>query len=220
MTIDPSVLRSAAAQGEELDGLRERILAAAEGAFFERGFHATVMDTIARRAGCSKKTIYKLFESKDALFSALLQRVGRDVRAIPVDATLPPTEALCDFLQALARVILRGTSVALTRMVMAEVARGRDHTQQACQPDIGTRSRLALEDYLDWLQRQGEYEFGVPALASRMLVGMALGAFHHEVLIGVLEEVPEPVLIQRIQQSVRVFLRGSGAGGAAHDSPG
>src|ERR1700690_2135267 len=51
------------------------ILDAALACFSERGFAATRMEDIARRAGISKGTIYLYFESKEAVFKALAQRL-------------------------------------------------------------------------------------------------------------------------------------------------
>jgi hypothetical protein len=42
-----------------------------------------------------------------------------------------------------------------------------------------------------------------------MLMGMALGSFHHEMLIGVTTSVPQEVLRERILRAVRIFLRGT-----------
>jgi AcrR family transcriptional regulator len=45
-----------------------RCLAAALDEFFEKGFAATRMDDIARRANLSKGALYLYFDSKEAMF--------------------------------------------------------------------------------------------------------------------------------------------------------
>jgi AcrR family transcriptional regulator len=50
------------------------ILAAAFAEFAERGFQATRMDDVARRAGCSKAAIYLYYADKTALFEAVVRR--------------------------------------------------------------------------------------------------------------------------------------------------
>jgi len=52
-----------------------QILDAALHEFSERGFGAARMDDIAARAGLSKGGLYAHFESKDAVFQALMQRM-------------------------------------------------------------------------------------------------------------------------------------------------
>lgn len=52
---------------------RDDILAAALALFTEQGFHGTSVPQIAERAGVGAGTIYRYFESKEALVNALLQ---------------------------------------------------------------------------------------------------------------------------------------------------
>ena len=65
---------------------RHQLIEVAEEIFLERGYHAATVDDIARRAGMSKKTIYVMFESKAALFDALLSaRLAPLAEPIPDD---------------------------------------------------------------------------------------------------------------------------------------
>jgi AcrR family transcriptional regulator len=50
---------------------RDAIMAAALSLFVERGFHGTAVPEIAERAGVGAGTIYRYFESKEALVNAL-----------------------------------------------------------------------------------------------------------------------------------------------------
>ncbi|WP_027457263.1 TetR/AcrR family transcriptional regulator [Dechloromonas agitata] len=49
------------------------LLAAALDLFVERGFAATRLEDVARRAGVSKGTLYLYYENKEALFKAVIQ---------------------------------------------------------------------------------------------------------------------------------------------------
>jgi AcrR family transcriptional regulator len=49
---------------------RERILATANELFYREGIRAIGVDTIVERSGVSKTSLYRLFESKDALIAA------------------------------------------------------------------------------------------------------------------------------------------------------
>src|SRR6266508_6964415 len=51
----------------------EEIVAAALDVFVERGFAATKLEDVARRAGVTKGTIYLYFENKEALFKAVVR---------------------------------------------------------------------------------------------------------------------------------------------------
>ena len=49
---------------------RERILTTANELFYREGVRAIGVDTVVERSGVSKTTLYRLFESKDALIAA------------------------------------------------------------------------------------------------------------------------------------------------------
>ena len=53
---------------------RERLLAAARGAFAESGFHGASVDEIATRAGFSTGALYSNFDGKEDLFLVLMER--------------------------------------------------------------------------------------------------------------------------------------------------
>ena len=61
--------------------VQERILAAAGKRFFTEGFTTVTMDDMARELGMSKKTLYRLFASKDELLRAVMQRFVAEVEA-------------------------------------------------------------------------------------------------------------------------------------------
>lgn len=55
------------------DARPEEIISAALDVFTDRGFAATKLEDVARRAGVTKGTIYLYFDSKEALFKALIR---------------------------------------------------------------------------------------------------------------------------------------------------
>jgi AcrR family transcriptional regulator len=59
---------------------REAILTAAKHVFADRGYHATTMADVARAAALSYGTLYWYFESKDALFHALMDQEEQALR--------------------------------------------------------------------------------------------------------------------------------------------
>jgi len=67
---------------------RAKLLDAAAAAFVEHGFQRTQMDDIAERLGVSKGTIYRTFDSKDALFAAVI--ASADTPDTPDSTDEPP----------------------------------------------------------------------------------------------------------------------------------
>lgn len=56
---------------------RERILATASELFYREGIRAIGVDTVVERSGVSKTSLYRLFESKDALIAAFADEQDR-----------------------------------------------------------------------------------------------------------------------------------------------
>ena len=74
--VKPRAGRSAArggARGQRRNERHAAILAAALAEFAARGFAATRLDDVARRAGVAKGTIYLYFRDKEALFQELVR---------------------------------------------------------------------------------------------------------------------------------------------------
>ena len=68
-----------------MTNLRPVILAEARRCFCERGIRAVKMDEIAQRLGISKRTIYELFATKEAILVEVLQKILDDRAAYFAD---------------------------------------------------------------------------------------------------------------------------------------
>lgn len=67
-----------ARQPEQIAQRRESILSATLELFEEQGFDRTRLADIGRRAGVSKATVYRYFESKEAIFLELLEQATEE----------------------------------------------------------------------------------------------------------------------------------------------
>jgi AcrR family transcriptional regulator len=86
---------------------RDEILTAAKAVFAHKGFHATTVADVARAAGISYGSIYWYFDSKDALFHALMDSQEQALRA-HIDRTAGELPADADG-EALFRRSVRAT---------------------------------------------------------------------------------------------------------------
>jgi AcrR family transcriptional regulator len=73
---------------QEKEGRRTDILAAAKKVFARKGYHGTTVADIAKAARLSYGSIYWYFDSKDALFHALMEAEGQALREHVTDALL------------------------------------------------------------------------------------------------------------------------------------
>ena len=81
---------------------REAVLDAAGALFLDRGFHGTSIDDIGERAGISGPGVYRHFPSKDAVLSAVTDRLWERLRPAlaAVERASSPEEALAALLDA------------------------------------------------------------------------------------------------------------------------
>jgi AcrR family transcriptional regulator len=102
---------------------RAAIVDAAMEEFIVRGFTATRLDDIAKRAGVAKGTIYLHFKDKESMFEELVRTVIVPVVA-KLNALPPPTGSVRDLVEAFASNFLKeviGTRRGdLVRLIVAE----------------------------------------------------------------------------------------------------
>src|SRR5256885_16846782 len=100
------------------------IVSAALDVFVERGFAATRLEDVARRAGVTKGTVYLYFKNKDALFKAVGRATIVPVIAPGEAAAQSFTGSACDLVERLVREYWRligETALAgIAKLMMAE----------------------------------------------------------------------------------------------------
>ena len=102
------------------------------------------MTAVARRASCSKETLYKWFGDRDGLLTATVRWQASKVRAGNYDRQKLDAAALRDSLEGFAanwlKVISSRTSIALNRVAVAMPARARAISARSCSPTAASRS--------------------------------------------------------------------------------
>jgi TetR/AcrR family transcriptional repressor of mexJK operon len=184
---------------------RDTLLSAAERVFLTKGYVSTTMADIAQAAGMSKKTIYQVFDSKKDLFDALMMDRLAVLRIQPNDGDRPAAAVLGDVLRDMARFVLSPKQIALTRLILAEIA---------STPEVGDVMKVRcvqVETMMrNWLALQvSRGIFAIPDIpsAAAMLFGIAFGDFHWHLLLQLGEAPSEAAVSARIERSVAVFMR-------------
>ncbi|SFK23857.1 TetR/AcrR family transcriptional regulator [Bradyrhizobium sp. Gha] len=119
----PEAISQASNRATRAAERRDAIVEAAMEEFIARGFAATRLDDIAKRAGVAKGTIYLHFKDKESMFEELVRIV-----IVPVVARLtalpPPTGSVRDLIEMFAGNFIKeviGTKRGdLVRLIMAE----------------------------------------------------------------------------------------------------
>ncbi|MUM78499.1 TetR family transcriptional regulator [Pseudodesulfovibrio sp. F-1] len=150
------------------------IISAACDEFERHGYSGTGMQAIAEAAGVSKRTLYRYYASKTAVFSAIIShlRHSAGIERCPQYASdTPLREQLVDVVAAMLAHLNQAENIRLARIIIAETAKS---------PELG--SVLAeVTDFsgslpFKWIlaaMEDGRLRKGAPEKALTYLAGLA-----------------------------------------------
>jgi len=192
------------------DETRRIIYEAARHEFAGNGYAATSIETVARRAGVSTKTLYRLIPNKAALFEGMVSdRIDRFVSEVNLRAAdhADIEQALAAALIACAELALDEETIALQRMVLQEAGKFSDIAGMFYTNAI-QRTVVALADWLRVQQKRGLIVLDDVDEAAGMLLGMVTSAPRRAALFGSVP-LPSPSQIKaRARACAKLFLRG------------
>jgi AcrR family transcriptional regulator len=195
-------------QGER----RLKVIEAAEQVFVETGYGAANVDDIARRAGMSKKTIYQIFDTKEALFAAVIAArraaLASMIGAEGCSATDPPEKVLRHFLSEVARFVLAPRQAALYRLAIAESQRAPE-LAHAFYREGPTKARTALTQWLALMHERNVLQVPDAGTTAGMLFSMVFAEPQMRLLIGEAREPSDEAIRARVDQAVDIFLNGA-----------
>ena len=190
------------------DAKRQAVLKAATAAFMEHGFGGTRMDIVAELAGVSKMTIYRYFDSKEALFAGVIvdtceRIVDDDLAALMVDR--PVEEALRAFGRRMLAIIFSPEAIALHRIVIAESR--RFPKLGALFYESGPQGSIAvLADYLSQHADDPSLRIRDPWRAAEEFLELLRGYSHLRLLLGIESKQSERELRDRVERAVNHLL--------------
>ncbi|MGU3539084.1 TetR/AcrR family transcriptional regulator C-terminal domain-containing protein [Methylobacterium sp. A54F] len=185
-------------------------------ALMVEGGDQLTMDAVARRASCSKETLYKWFGDRDGLLTATVRwqasrvHAGRYATAFLDVATL--TESLRDFAATWLSVITSSTSVALNRIAIGHAGSRKSNLGAIVLANgrfvIGERVKPVLEAG----RAAGLLAFEDSETAFRTFFGLVGRDVQIRLLLGD-AVAPDPVEIRRdASRAVEQFLALYGPG--------
>jgi len=184
-----------------------RILEAALKVFSEMGYSGANMDAVALAANLSKPTLYQYFQSKEALFSAMMLGERDQMLAVferPSDRGM--VADLLEFSWDYADTVLRPDLLSLARLIIGEVQRfpeiGRAY--QEVGPD---RLLRGIMDYLEDQRRAGRLAFDDAELAAQDLWGLILSAPRTQALYMPDRSLSRAEIARYLHNGLKVFLK-------------
>ena len=194
---------------------RQLIYEAARHEFAGNGYAATSMETVARRAGVSTKTLYRLIPNKAALFEEMVSnRLDRFLSEVNLHTAdhADIEEALRAALMVCADLVLDEEVVALQRMMLQEAGKFSGIAELFYTNGI-QRTIVALADWLRAQQARGLIALDDVEEAAGMLLGMVASAPRRAAIFGG-RPLPSRSQIQaRVRTCAQLFLRGCQAQG-------
>jgi len=125
---------------------RQQVLDAAADCFRRRGFHGASMAEIAKTAGMSAGHIYNLFENKDDVIAAIVER-DRDEIVRRIQETLDGEDVAGAMLAAVEESFLEPTreaEAALNLEVLAEASRNARLAQVVVESETTIRNKAMV----------------------------------------------------------------------------
>ena len=157
----------------------EEILAAALDVFTDRGFAATKLEDVARRAGVTKGTIYLYFENKEALFKALIRQTIVPVIAQGEELAKSFTGSARDLFERLVREYWRlvgeTSLVGIPKLMMAE-ANNFPELARFYYEEVVTRGRRLMASVLERGIKAGEFRPVNVAVATKLAMAPVMHA--------------------------------------------
>jgi AcrR family transcriptional regulator len=192
------------------DETRAVLLDAARAEFAANGYGATAMEAVARRAGVSTKTLYRLIPTKAALFEAMitdrLDRFASGVRLRACDGT-DIAASLSEALIICGELMLDADVIALQRMILSEAETFPDITATFHDKAI-RRTERTLATWLKAAHQRGVIQIADATTAAGMLLGMLAFQPQRAVLFGHALPPTRPELARRAKKCAALFLRG------------
>jgi AcrR family transcriptional regulator len=198
------------------DARKALILQAAERVFDELGYGEATMEEVARACGMAKKSVYKLFPDKAALFGALIDshdipKLKAPGRARPA---LTPEEQLSRVLNQMCAYVLSPRQILLTRLVISEAGKAPELSERFYRDCVVKGKAFIVGE----LERQGFKPLDdgpTPDMLADMFVGATLGTLHlRALMLGADPAELQRELEQRVSFAARMLPRLLATGGA------
>lgn len=185
---------------------RLHILDAAEQLFFEKGVEHTSMDQIAVQASVSKRTVYNHFETKEALFYAIIMRMQshlEDESAIEFNEQLTLKEQLITIAQQEVNLLTSDNFLRIAKIAMLHMMQQPELAKEFGTKKVGCMTYM--ETFLAKANEAGMLSVEDVEFAAKQFVYQLKSFIFYPRLYGF--EVPSKTQEQTIvSETVAMFI--------------
>ncbi len=185
---------------------RDRLLDTALTLFLEYGYGNLRMETIAREARVSMRTIYGEFGGKAGLFGALIRRCG-DQFVANLSDEVSPEQTLVTFAQQFLYRITRPDVVRIRAILIAESPHFPDLAIQFYQQGP-QRTLEYLTQFFTRHQQTGYFIAFEPQFLAEQFISSLRSERFHQLQLGLAATPDEQEIAHWVRQATRLFLYG------------
>lgn len=196
-------------KGEELER-RDRLLYQAFLLFAEHGYGSLSLETIAREARVSLRTIYRQFGGKAELFGAVIRQCSDlFVAALPQEGEGEASfeEVLIEFGKRFLYRVTRPECVRLRSQIMAEAQRFPEFATEFYRHGPA-RTLDGLARFLALQQKKGRVTLQDPTFLAGQFVSALRGDKFQRIQLGLEGPPSDDEIEQWVRRAVQLFLRG------------
>lgn len=191
---------------------REAILDVAQVSFLEQGYAGTTMSGIAAELGGSKGTLWSYFRSKEALFTAVVER-ATDAFQRQLMLLLNPDDdletALRRFCGEFLAKLTSPEAIGLHRLVLGETRRFPELGRIFYERGPRQTHRL-LADFVASAQARGKLLGIEPIRAAQHLTWLCQSGHHQMLVTGVIASVSPAESAEDVDAAMTTFMRAYG----------
>lgn len=176
----------------------------------EKGLRAASMEAIAAEAAMSKRTLYAIYENRDALFEAWVRRVRATVvrPLTPEERALPLTERLRRLLNSEAHGADAARRLMMLRAVIAEAPTSPELARAFLRAGPHAARAIVTEE-LERAIAAGEIRPLDSARAAHLLLDMVYAAKLERLVDPETAPPTETEAKERLNLALSVFLEGA-----------
>lgn len=188
------------------------VLDAAEKVFIELGYAKTSMDSVAERAGVSKRTIYSNFRNKDALFAAVIAKRCEEILPGALEGvdllTSDPEPVLVALATAFLKSIFSKPQINLYQTVVASARRFPGIGKMMYEGPIAD-SRTVFEQVLRAQAELGHLSIPDTRFAAAQLIALLKTDIHMRLMIAQSVPMTKARIAEIAASCVHLFLYGA-----------
>ncbi|WP_414463608.1 TetR/AcrR family transcriptional regulator [Hyphomicrobium sp. DY-1] len=189
----------------------DAIILAASELFVSRGYDGVSMEVIAEAANVSRQTIYNQFESKEALFRAIIDELVDEFMEPLARASRDANvrETLIAFAEHTLGLLVRRKFVALYRLSLTETDRFPDFCPTVYKAGA-QRAQETVAEYLREQAQNGHLELADPFVAAGHFMALTCRDTELKALFGVESRLSSQEIRRRAKAGVAAFLKAYG----------